>query len=304
MHKKVLIAGGSGLLGSRLTSLLQERGFKVAYLSRDRKSRKDIKVFGWDLSKGWIEPGAVESAHYIINLAGAPVADHRWTDSYKNIILKSRSETNRLLYQELKKTDYQPKAFISASGINYYGDDNGAHWLYESSPAGADFLSEVCKVWEKEADKISTLGIRVVKLRIGVVLSQEGGALPQLARPAKFGLAAPVGSGEQYMSWIHIDDLCEIIIKCMQDDSMEGVYNGVAPEPEKNGRFMQTLADVLHKPFVAPRVPAAAIKLVMGKERSGIVLGSLRVSSERIEKSGFEFRYPLLRPALLNLFAK
>lgn len=304
MHKKVLIAGGSGLVGSRLTSLLQEQGYKVAYLSRDRNSRQDVKVFGWDLKKGWIEPGAVESANYIINLAGAPVADHRWTDAYKNVILKSRSDTNRLLYQELKNTNYQPQGFISASGINYYGDDNGAHWLGESSPAGSDFLSEVCKVWEEEADRVSSLDIRVVKLRIGVVLSRKGGALAQLKKPVRFGLAAPVGSGEQYMSWIHIDDLCGFIIKCLQDETVEGVFNGVAPEPEKNKRFMQTLADVMQKPFIAPRVPEAAIKLLMGRERAGIVLGSLRVSSEKVEKSGYKFQYPLLRPALANLLAE
>lgn len=303
MHKKVLIAGGTGLLGGRLTALLSEQGYQVAFLSRNKNSGGDIRTYEWDLSKSWIEPGAVESAQYIINLAGAPVADHRWTDAYKNTIMKSRSESNRTIYQELKNTGYQPKLFLSSSGINYYGDDNGAHWLYESSPPGRDFLSEVCKVWEEEADRISTLGIRVVKLRTGVVLSREGGALPQLMRPAKFGLAAPVGSGEQFMSWIHIDDLCGIIIKCMQDDSMEGVYNGVAPEPEKNGRFMHTLADVMDKPYFAPRVPAAAIKLAMGSERSGIVLGSLRVSSEKAEKSGYKYKFPLLRPALSDLLS-
>ena len=301
MHKKVLIAGGTGLLGSRLTSLLLENGYKVAYLSRNKASGGDIKVFEWDLSKGWIEPGAVESANYIINLAGAPVADHRWTENYKNTIMKSRSDSNRLIFQELRDTNYQPDLFLSSSGINYYGDDNGAHWLYESSPAGSVFLSEVCKVWEEEADKVSNLGIRVVKLRTGVVLSREGGALPQLMKPTKFGLAAPVGSGEQYMSWIHIDDLCGIILKCLQDQSMEGVYNGVAPEPEKNKRFMHTLADVMGKPYFAPRVPAAAIKLLMGSERSGIVLGSLRVSSEKTEKSGYTFKFRLLRPALADL---
>ena len=301
MHKKVLIAGGRGLVGSRLTTLLQEKEYKVAFLSRSRNKDGEIKTFGWDLEKGWIEPGAVESAHYIINLAGASVADNRWTNSYKKEILKSRTETTRLLYQELKKTNYLLKGYISASAVGYYGEDNGAHWLYESSPAGNDFLATVCKAWEEEADRIAELGIRLVKIRMGVVLSDEGGALPQLEKQTRMGLAAPIGTGEQYMSWIHIDDLCNIIIKGMEDESMEGVYNAVAPEPETNKRFGETLADVLQKPYVAPRVPAMAIKLMLGSERAGIVLGSQRVSSEKIEKSGFSFEYPHLRGALNDI---
>ncbi len=301
MHNKVLIAGGRGLIGSRLTTLLQEKGYKVAYLSRSRKSEGEIKVFGWDIEKGWIEPGAVESAHYIINLAGAGVADKRWTETFKKEIIKSRTETNNILFKELKRTGYMLKAYVSASAAGYYGEDNGSRWLNESSAAGNDFLAQVCKKWEEAPDKVANLGIRLLKFRIGVVLSMEGGALPQLAKPAKLGLAAPVGSGEQYMSWIHIDDLCHMIIKGMEDSSMEGVYNGVGPEPVTNKHFMETLAGVLQKPFFAPRVPAAAIKLAMGSERAGIVLGSQRVSSERIEKSGFQFQYPVLRTALKDL---
>lgn len=301
MHNKVLIAGGSGLLGSRLTVLLQEKGYKVAHLSRSKQSRQADKTFQWNPDEGQIEPAAVESAHYIINLSGAGVADHRWTDANKDKIMRSRTNSTRLLFQELKTTGYQPRAFISASGINYYGDDNGAHWLYESSPAGQDFLTEVCKAWEAEAEKVSELDIRVVTFRIGVVLSKEGGAFPKLLTPARLGLAAPIGSGRQYMSWIHIDDLCGMILKAMEDEHMEGVYNAVAPEPETNGRFMETLADVLNRPYIAPRVPSVAVKLMMGAERAGIVLGSLRVASEKIQKSGYHFQYETLRPALNDL---
>lgn len=301
MHNKVLIAGGSGLLGNRLTILLKKKGYKVARLSRSSQNGHADKTFQWDPDNGKIEPGAVESAHYIINLSGAGVADHRWTDANKEKIMKSRLNSTRLLYQELKSTGYQPKAFISASGINYYGDENGAHWLYESSPAGESFLAEVCKAWEAEAEKVSGLGIRVVRLRIGVVLSTVGGALPQLLTPARLGLAAPIGTGNQYMSWIHIDDLCGIILKAMEDDKLQGVFNAVAPEPETNGRIMQTLADVLGKPYIAPRVPSLAIKLIMGAERAGIVLGSLRIASEKIQKTGYQFQFTTLRPALNDL---
>lgn len=300
-HNKVLIAGGSGLLGSRLTSLLQGKGYKVAYLSRSPGSRKEVKVFTWDPDKGEIEPGAVESAHYIINLAGTGVVDRRWTKAYKNKILKSRIDSTSLLYQELKATGYLPKAFISASGINYYGNDAGAHWLYESSPAGQEFLSKVCQSWEAEAEKVSELDIRLIILRIGVVLSKEGGALDKLLTPARMGLAAPIGSGKQYMSWIHIDDLCGIIIKSMEDEQMQGIYNAVAPEPETNDRFMHTLADVLHKPYLAPRVPAAAMKVLLGPERAGLILGSLRIAAEKVKKSGYSFRFETLRPALNHL---
>lgn len=304
MHNKVLITGGTGLLGSRLTSYLQEQGYKVAHLSRSRNGSKEVRTFGWDVERGWIEPGAVESAHYIINLAGANVGDLRWTEANKELIMKSRTDSTRLLWQELRRTNYQPQAFISASAVGYYGDDNGAHWLYESSLAGPDFLSKVCKAWEAEAEQLSELDIRLVKLRIGVVLSPEGGALPQLVMPTRLGLAAPLGSGKQYMSWIHIDDLCGIILKAMKDEAMEGTYNAVAPEPETNKRFMKTLADVMGRPFFAPAVPAAAIKLLMGRERAGIVLGSQRVSSDRLEKSGYQFKYPMLRTALKDLLDK
>lgn len=304
MHNKVLITGGTGLLGSKLTHFLQEKGYKVAHLSRSRNSSQEIRTFGWDLEKGWVEPGAVESAHYIINLAGANVGDLRWTEANKELILKSRTMSTHLIWQELRRTNYQPEAFISASAVGYYGDDNGAHWLYESSPAGPDFLSKVCEAWEAEADQIGELGIRLVKLRIGVVLTQEGGALPQLVKPTRLGFGAPLGSGNQYMSWIHIDDLCGIILKAMEDGSMEGAYNAVAPEPETNKRFTKTLADVMDKPYIAPAVPAAAIKLLMGSERAGIVLGSQRVSSERLEKSGYEFKHPMLRTALKDLLDK
>lgn len=303
MHNKVLIGGGSGLLGSRLTAILQEKGYKVAHLSRSAGSAQNVKVFTWDPDKGEIEPGAVESAHYIINLSGTGVADHRWSDSYKQSILTSRTNSTRLLVRQLRSTGYQPKAFISASGINYYGDDNGAHWLYESSPAGQEFLAEVCKAWEAEAAKVSELDIRQVTLRIGVVLSKEGGALSQLLTPARMGLAAPIGSGKQYMSWIHIDDFCGIVLKAMEDEQMQGAFNAVAPEPETNERFMQTLADVLDKPYIAPRVPETAIKLLMGPERAAIVLGSLRVASEKVQKSGYQFRFETLRPALNHLLA-
>lgn len=301
MHNKVLIAGGSGLLGSRLTVLLQKKGYKVAHLSRSKESPLADKTFQWDPEAGEIEPAAVESAHYIINLAGAGVADNRWTEANKEKIMKSRTNSGRLLFQELKSTGYQPKAFISASGINYYGDDNGAHWLYETSPAGHDFLTEVCKAWEAEAERVAALDIRVVTFRIGVVLSKEGGALPKLLTPARIGLAAPIGSGRQFISWIHIDDLCGLVIKAMEDRSMQGTYNAVAPEPETNERFMEVLADVISRPYFAPRVPAAAVKLMMGADRAEIVLGSLRVASEKVQNSGYQFQFSSLRPALTDL---
>lgn len=304
MHNKVLIAGGSGLLGKRLTTLLKEKGYKVAHLSRSRSSEAGVKTFVWDPEQNSIESGAVESAHFIINLAGAGVADHRWTSAYKKVILKSRVDSTRLLYQELKSSGYIPKAFISASAVGYYGDDNGAHWLYESSPAGQDFLATVCKAWENEAEKVGELGIRQLTFRIGVVLSTEGGALPQLQLPVRLGLAAPVGSGNQYMSWIHIDDLCAMLIKSMEEEAMEGPYNAVAPEPETNERFMQILAEGMGKPYFAPRVPEFAIKLALGSERASIVIGSQRVSAEKIINAGFRFQYPSLRLALNELLDK
>jgi uncharacterized protein (TIGR01777 family) len=300
MKNKILITGGSGLLGSYLTELLQQAGLQVVHLSRRPSGKEKVPTFRWDPETAWLDPHALEGVGGIIHLAGAPVAAHRWTQKYKTQLYESRIQSARLLYQALAARKERPEVFITASGVGYYGSENGAHLLQESSPPGTDFLAGLCQAWEAEAEHLEELGLRVLKIRLGVVLSAQGGALEKMVQPTRLGLGAPLGSGKQYLSWIHIEDACRIILKLLQDPGTKGAYNLVAPQPETNETFMRVLAEVLDKPFWAPRVPAAALKLAMG-EQAAIVLGSQRVSCARIEAAGYAFRYPSLRKALQSL---
>ncbi|WP_020530165.1 TIGR01777 family oxidoreductase [Flexithrix dorotheae] len=296
----ILITGGTGLIGSRLTELLLEKGHGVSYLSRSKKQGDgSINYYHWDPSKGEIDQEAIDSADYIIHLAGASVADSRWTDSRKKVILKSRQETARLLFDGIKNSDKQLKGFISASGIGYYGY-TGDQLIDESASLGNDFLAKVCEKWEEESLQIKSLGIRTTIIRIGVVLSEKGGALKELMTPVKFFVGSPLGSGEQYMSWIHIDDLCKIFLKAVEDESMEGVYNGVAPSPVTNEEMVASIAKTLKRPVFPINVPGIALKILLG-EMSEIVLKGSKVSSKKIEAAGFTFGYPSLNGALSDL---
>lgn len=301
MKKKVLITGGTGLIGSHLTKLLLQKGYAVGILTRNpEKHRGQAIAYKWDIPKGFIDPEAFTDTTFIIHLAGADVADQRWTAPRKEEILKSRTESAKLLYDWLAKNEHDVEAFLSPSGINYY-KQNTDEVLTEASEAGNDFLADVTKAWEKSADEIKSLGIRTVKLRIGIVLSDKGGALVELAKPVKLGAAAPLGSGEQFMSWIHINDLCNIFLYAMENITIEGVYNAVAPNPVSNREFTEETARILKKPSFLPAVPAFALQLILG-ERASIILDGAKVSSEKIIEKGFSFEYPNLAPALEVLF--
>ena len=300
MPEKVIISGGSGLIGSHLTRLLLKEGYQVAHLSRSLREDKVIKHYLWDVEDGKIEEGALQDAAYIINLAGAPIADSRWTAKHKQAVMKSRTAGTSLLVRELARLQLKPKAFFSASAIGYYGGDRGEELLRENSAPGTDFLGSVCRAWEDEAQHVEELDVRLVCLRVGVVLSTDGGALEQMMKPFRFGLGAPLGTGRQYMSWIHIEDLCQLILEAMRNEQMEGVYNAVAPEPVTNAHFSEVLAAALNKPYVLPAVPAAALKLALG-ERAIVVLGSVKVAADKVQKAGFTFQYPALEPALQDL---
>ena len=298
--KKVLIAGGSGLVGTTLCKKLKRLGAKVAILSRDNDSESSHKVFVWDLKRKTIDPKAIKWADYIINLAGAGIADERWTKERKKAILNSRIKTTALLYEQVKKSRKKLKAYISASAIGYYGMEISEKIYKESDKPGKDFLAKVCKRWEQEAKRFSRLKIRTVLVRTAVVLSSHGGALPSLAHPARLCLAAPLGSGKQYVPWIHIDDLCAIYIAALQNPDLRGPYNAAAPEHVTNRQLMRTTAKVLHRPFWPIPVPAFLLRAILG-EMAITILGGSRISSAKLEKTGFKFRHPKLRPTLKKL---
>ena len=300
---KVLITGGTGLIGTRLAEMLIDSGYEVALLSREPNKSSHYRSFRWDPRAGTIDEAAVPYADYIVSLAGASVSDGKWTDERKRDIMTSRLGGLALLSRELAKPGHHVQAVISASAIGIYGDAGNQSVTEETPPAVPthDFLADVSNQWELAAAPIAALGIRTVIPRIVVVLSTEGGALPQIARPVKLGAGAALGSGRQFMSWIHLDDLCRLFIAMLEDTAWRGTYNAVAPYPATNQAFTEVLADVLHRPLLLPKVPAFGLKLAMG-EMSEIVLASQNVSAAKVLAQGFQYEYPELRGALSALY--
>lgn len=298
--KHILITGASGLIGTRLTELLLQRKYIVTHLSRE-KQFGTIKTFVWNTEHQTLEAGAFDGVDAIVNLAGAGIADKPWTDSRKKIIVESRTKSVQLLFNELTKKNHQVKTFVSASAMGFYGMHDLPNPLKETDEAGTDFLADVTTQWEHEIDKVSELFIRTVKLRISVVLSDRGGALEQMAKPIKFFVGAPLGSGHQMVSWIHLDDLCNMFIKAIEDDHMRGAYNAVAPEVVSNETLTRGIAKHLHRPIIVPRVPEFAVKLLLG-EMAEMVLRGSRLSDEKIREAGFTFQYETVEKALQDIY--
>jgi uncharacterized protein (TIGR01777 family) len=296
--KNILITGASGLLGSRLTTMLIDRGYNVSHLGRRKHSGK-IKSFTWDIDRNIIDPEAFDNIDGIVHLAGASVAEKRWTKARKQEIMKSRTLSTRLLYDTLHVRSHNVKTVVSASAIGYYGFDRDEIFT-ESSTPGVDFLAQVTYAWEQEADKIANLGIRLVKVRVGIVLSKDGGALKEIMKPVKYYVGSPLGTGRQYQSWIHIDDICAIFIKALDDESMHGAINGVAPNPVTNKQLTKAIAETLEKPLVLPPVPSFALRILLG-EMSDIVVKGSKVSSEKIISHGFNFTFTDAADAVRDL---
>lgn len=299
MQKKVLITGGTGLIGTRLTEILLHKGYKVAFLSRKPNLQAYIPAYHWDIDKGIIDENAFEGVHFIIHLAGENVGEKRWSDTQKKAILNSRISSTLLLTQKIQTLELPLEGFIGASAIGYYGADMGEKVCDENSPIGNDFLAEVTQAWENTAHTIEKLDIKTTLLRIGIVLSPKGGALPKLILPISWGVGASLGTGKQFLSWIHIDDLCNMFIFAMEKQ-LSGVYNAVSPNPARNTHITQEIAKVLKKPLFLPNVPAFMLNLMLG-EFANSVLGGVNVSAKKILSAGFEFQYPTLSPALQDL---
>ncbi len=300
MNRKILITGGSGLIGGELTKRLQHRGYSVRHLAREKKKSADVEVFTWDIGRQETEPGALQGVDVIVHLAGAGVADQRWTEARKKEILESRTKSTLLLANELKKGSHNVQSFICASAIGYYGLGVAAEIYREESAPGTDFLADVTKRWEHITGAINDQAIRVVNIRTGVVLTEKGGALQEMARPVKFYVGAPLGSGKQFISWIHIEDHCNIIIKAIEDVQWEGPYNSVAPHPVTNKEFTESIAKVLGKPLILPNIPAVVLKGLLG-EMSSVVLFGCNVSAAKVMDAGYVFKFPKVEEALRDL---
>ncbi|MBX7109019.1 MAG: TIGR01777 family oxidoreductase [Chitinophagales bacterium] len=299
--KNILISGGSGLIGSHLTKLLQQRGHKVAHLSR-QKAQGSITAYHWDPARDEIDDACISEADYIIHMAGANVGNHRWTNSYKAEILQSRIRSTELLYTALQRTPNKVKAIIASSATGYYGS-RGDEWLKEDAQAGDDFLATTCLQWEQAVNRIASLNKRVVSLRTGIVLAVEGGALPRLVMPVRFGIAPVFGNGLPFYPWIHIADLCGIYLHALDDETMQGAFNAVSPSPERYMILLNSIAKALKRKKLNIPVPSFALQLALGGFAQTLTM-STRCSAEKIAGRGFVFHFPSLEAALQDLIGK
>ena len=304
----VLITGGTGMIGRRLTQLLTAKGYEVIILSRqppaaDRQSGP-VSYANWDVNKQTIDKEAIAKADHIIHLAGAGVADKRWSKKRKQEIVDSRTESSALIVKALAENPNKVKTVVSASAIGWYGADTGKsrqNGFAEEVPADTAFLGNTCRLWEESIDPVKKLGKRLVKLRTGIVLSNEGGAFPAFKKPLKGGLATILGSGKQVISWIHVDDLCRMFIYAIEKEAMNGPYNAVAPHPVTNQYLTIALAKQMRGKFYIPvYVPAFILKIMLG-EMSIEVLKAATVSCHKIQLAGFDFTYPTLEKAIAEL---
>lgn len=302
MKKRVLITGATGMIGSEIVKVCHEKNIDVNYLttSKDKiDNRENYKGFYWDLDNNEIDAKCFENVDAIINLVGASISN-RWTNSYKKEIITSRTETAQLLLETITSNNYPVKHIVSASAIGVYPDSDTNYYEEDFIEVSSSFLGKVVEKWEAAVDEFSTAGIAVSKIRIGLVISDKGGALPEMAKPIKLGAGAPFGSGDQWQSWIHIQDLAKLFVFAVENE-LEGIYNAVAPNPVTNTEVTKTVARVLDKPLILPNIPKFAMKLALG-EMHILLFESQRVSSNKIEKAGFNFKFHHLESAIKDLF--
>jgi uncharacterized protein len=300
MSKHILLTGGSGFIGKHLTQILLDQGFTVSHLNRSKGRDMRVRNCMWDITKGQVDEDCLTGVDVIVHLAGAGVAEKRWTESYKKEILDSRVKSIGVLYDLMKRKKHNVHAIISASGISYYGN-RGDELLTEESAEGEGFLAKVSEEWEKAVDRGTEMGLRVVKFRTGVVLHKKNGALPKLAGPVKWGMGSPLGDGSQWMPWIHWHDVIKLYLYAVMHTRLEGTFNMVAPNPVTNKQFVKVLGKQLHRPLWAPNVPAFVIKMMVG-EMSSMVLDSTRASSQKIIDNGFKFDHPDLEETLKEIY--
>jgi uncharacterized protein len=303
----VIITGGTGTIGTRLSHLLVKKGYKVIIFTRNTERKKttpaNISFAKWDIDTGLIDKNAIQDADYIIHLAGASVAEKGWTEERKKVLLESRTKSGELLIKALRETPNKIKAVISASASGYYGADNLLSLndgFTEDDPAATDFLADICKQWEESMEPVTALGIRLVILRTGIVLSKKGGAYAEFAKPTKFKIAPVLGGGKQIVSWIHEDDICNMYLYAMENNHLSGAYNAVAPHPVTNKELIYAIARSKSKWFIPVGVPGFVLNLALG-ELSTEILKSVHLSSRKMESEGFRFQFPDITEAANDL---
>lgn len=300
MAKNILLTGGTGFIGKYLTDLLVDNGFSVSVLSRsDRKNTSSVTYYKWDLDHNYIDEEAILKADYIIHLAGEGIVEKRWTEKRKKDILESRTKPIALIFSILEKHKKTLDAFVSASAVGIYGAYTNETICTEDTSPANDFLGITCQEWEKAVDKMNSLNIRTVKIRTGIVLGKDEGFLKKVVPSFKSGFGAILGTGKQYVPWIHIADLCEIYLKAIVNQEMHGPYNASVTDNTTNASLSKTLARLFGYKIWLPKAPAFILKIVLG-EMSLAVLEGQRVSSEKVQKIGFEFQFTDLERALIS----
>lgn len=293
--KKIIIAGGTGLVGQALSKRLKELGYEVFLLSRKRHPQGYV----WDPSKNYIEEGALDQTFAIINLAGAGIADQYWTNKRKKVITGSRVSAAETFEKAFENPKNRPDIYLSAGAIGYYGN-RGNEWLTEAAQEGSDFLASSCVEWENAVQKLNRFPIRLVQFRIGIVLSNAGGAFEKMHLPYKLGLAAYFGNGQMWYSWIHIHDLIEMMVHAIKNPNIQGVFNAVAPHPVTNKELILAMKKEGGRMAMVISVPSFLLRLMMG-EMSAVILSSAKISSEKITETGFNFRYATINDAMKEL---
>jgi uncharacterized protein len=295
----ILIAGGTGLVGTRLAEICRKRGDTVRLLTRKPKGEGE---FAWNPQEKTMDESALEGVDYLINLAGAGIADRRWTAARKRELIESRTSSNATLAAAISRSKQPPKAFVCASAIGYYGNSGERAMQETDAPVDRSFMVDCCEQWESSAQLIAAQSIRTTLLRIGVVLAKEGGALAEIAKPIRFGLGAYFADGRAWYSWIHRDDLCHIFLYAIDNQSINGIFNAVAPQPVRNKPLTQAIAKAMGRWAIFAPAPAFIMRLILG-EMSAVVLNSNLISAKKLQGAGFSFQYPNVESALREIYS-
>jgi uncharacterized protein len=309
-NSTILITGGTGLVGSHLCRLLSQKGYRVHVYTRNARSQKNeagVSYFDWNPAQGTYEAAALQGVNAVVNLAGAGVADKRWSATRKKEILDSRVQAGQTLVKALDETANTVQTIVQASAQGWYGDDTEASrangGFEEASFPATDYLGGVCKAWEESVKPLADMGRRIVYLRIGIVLAREGGMVKELEKGMRFGLAPVFGNGRQTVSWIHVADLCGMILHAIETPALTGAYNAAAPQPVAQKLLVNTMARARQRFFIPAWAPGFMMRLLVG-EMSVEILRSITLSTKKIQKTGYVFAYPAIENAMAGLFRK